>query len=155
MRLSIEIPILCIHNDTFGNGRYLPQYQTTEASGMDICFRAGESEGTSIQISPGDTVTVRTGIALAIPEGWEGLVRPRSGYAKKGILVHLGTIDADYRGEIKVTLTNVSKNNFFISDSERIAQLVIQPTFRAVWKFAQSLSTTERGENGFGSTGSF
>lgn len=130
----------------------LPQYQTQGASGLDL--RADINE--ELILKPMERVLVPTGLALAIPQGYEGQVRARSGLAlKNGIaLVNApGTIDADYRGELKVILINLSKEEFKINRGDRIAQLVIQAVCQPQIHEVESLDNTQRGEGGFGSTG--
>ena len=130
----------------------LPSYETIASAGMDL--RANLSE--SRIIKPLERSIVGTGLFIELPIGIEAQVRPRSGLAaKKGITVlnAPGTIDADYRGEIGVILVNLSNEDFTIQNGERIAQLVIAKHERAEWHEAQELSETERGEGGFGSTG--
>ena len=108
-----------------------------------------------VTIAPGERETIPTGIRLAIPDGYEGQVRPRSGLASRNgvtVLNAPGTIDSDYRGEIKVILVNTSADPFVVNDGERIAQLVIAPVMRAEF-VSGSLGTSDRGEGGFGSTG--
>lgn len=130
----------------------LPAYATAGASGMDI--RANLEA--SIELLPLQRTLVPTGIYIALPQGYEAQVRPRSGLAvKQGItcLNTPGTIDADYRGEIKVVLINLSSETQTIQDGDRIAQLVIQAVDQAVWQEVRSLDVTERNEGGFGHTG--
>ena len=130
----------------------LPSYATPLSSGMDL-YAAIPSIMT---LQAGERVTVPTGIALAMPEGVEAQVRSRSGLAaKEGIFVlnAPGTIDADYRGEISVILYNTSDRVFVIKRGMKIAQLVFAPVFRVEWRELDSLAPTQRGENGFGSTG--
>ncbi|MBT8317695.1 MAG: dUTP diphosphatase [Lutibacter sp.] len=130
----------------------LPNYETIASAGMDL--RANISE--PITLKPLDRAIVKTGLFIALPVGAEAQVRPRSGLAaKKGITVlnSPGTIDADYRGEIGVILVNLSNDDFVINDGERIAQLVIAKHERAEWDSVETLSKTERGAGGFGSTG--
>ena len=130
----------------------LPNYETIASAGLDL--RANIEE--NITIPPLGRVVVKTGLFIEIPIGYEAQVRPRSGLAlKKGITVlnAPGTIDADYRGEIGVILVNLSNSFFDIENGERIAQLVIAKHERAVWVEVQELSSTARGEGGFGSTG--
>ena len=130
----------------------LPAYATADASGMDL--RANLA--TNILLEPGKRVLVPTGLHMALPKGYEAQVRPRSGLAlKHGITVlnSPGTIDADYRGEIRVMLINLSEETFVIEDGERIAQLVIAAHAQAVWTPVENLEATDRGEGGFGSTG--
>ncbi len=119
---------------------------------MDICA-AVEAE---YVLKPGETALIPSGFAIALPEGYEAQVRPRSGLAVKhqvGILNSPGTIDADYRGEVKVILTNFGKQDFVVKRGDRIAQLVIAPYTRAVWEESESLEDTKRGAGGFGHTG--
>ena len=130
----------------------LPHYETIASAGMDL--RASLTE--SRILKPLGRTIVGTGLFIELPIGIEAQVRPRSGLAaKKGITVlnAPGTIDADYRGEIGVILVNLSNEDFTINNGERIAQLVIAKHERAEWQEANELSTTERGEEGFGSTG--
>ena len=119
---------------------------------MDICA-AVESE---LILKAGETALVPSGFAIALPEGYEAQVRPRSGLAIKhqvGILNSPGTIDADYRGEVKVILTNFGKKDFVIKRGDRIAQLVIAKYERVAWDEKESLDETQRGAGGFGHTG--
>lgn len=130
----------------------LPAYQTILSAGMDIQAYISEP----ITIKPLERVLVKTGLFIELPQGYEAQIRPRSGLAlKKGITVlnSPGTIDADYRGEIGVILINFSQENFVIESGERIAQMVIAQHETIQWKSVTSLSTTQRGEGGFGSTG--
>lgn len=130
----------------------LPHYETVASAGMDL--RANLSESRTLK--PLERTIVGTGLFIELPIGIEAQVRPRSGLAaKKGITVlnAPGTIDADYRGEIGVILVNLSNEDFIINNGERIAQLVIAKHERAEWESVQELSETERGEGGFGSTG--
>ena len=130
----------------------LPHYETIASAGMDL--RANISE--SRVLKPLERSIVGTGLFIELPVGIEAQVRPRSGLAaKKGITVlnAPGTIDADYRGEIGVILVNLSNEDFTIENGERIAQLVIAKHERAEWVQVETLSETDRGEGGFGSTG--
>ncbi len=130
----------------------LPEYATGLSAGMDI--RANLDA--PITLKPLERRLVSTGLFIALPEGFEAQVRPRSGLAfKKGITVlnTPGTIDADYRGEIGVILVNLSAEDFIVEDGERIAQLVIAKHETAKWQEVTELSSTSRGEGGFGSTG--
>lgn len=130
----------------------LPAYETSASAGLDI--RAFIEE--TIILHPGERKLIKTGLFLEIPEGFEAQVRPRSGLAfKHGITVlnSPGTIDADYRGEIGVILINHGSEDFEINSGERIAQLVFAKVEQANWNVTESLSETERGEGGFGSTG--
>mgnify|MGYP001272101779 CR=1 FL=1 len=130
-----------------------PMYETQGSSGMDIAaFLDGE-----IKIEPGEKALVPTGFSLSIPKGFEIQIRPRSGLAaKKGISVlnTPGTIDSDYRGEIKVILINLSKETFVVENSLRVAQMVLCPVIQASFEEVEELPNTSRGDGGFGSTGS-
>lgn len=130
----------------------LPQYATSGSSGMDM--RANLDA--PLELLPLQRLLVPTGIHIALPEGYEAQVRPRSGLAIKQGLTCLntpGTIDADYRGEIKVILINLSGETQIIQDGDRIAQLVIQHVEKAVWCQVETLDVTERNDGGFGHTG--
>ncbi|MBU0519915.1 dUTP diphosphatase [bacterium] len=134
-------------------GRWpLPTPATVFSAGVDL--RADLEE--PVEIPPGETTAVPTGIAIAIPDGWEAQVRPRSGLALKhsiGLLNSPGTIDADYRGEIRVIMTNFGKEPFCINSGDRIAQLVFNRVTQPVWVEVEELPDTDRGEGGFGHTG--
>lgn len=133
-----------------GAGLPLPAYATTGAAGMDVV--AAED----VVIAPGARHAVATGLAVAIPEGYEIQVRPRSGLAlKHGITVPNtpGTIDSDYRGELKVILINLGAEPFAVERGDRVAQLVFAPVVQAAWTEVAELNATGRGEGGFGSTG--
>lgn len=130
----------------------LPHYETIASAGLDL--RANITE--AIVLKPLERTIVKTGLFIELPIGFEAQVRPRSGLAaKKGVTVlnAPGTVDADYRGEIGVILVNLSNEDFTIENGERVAQLVIAKHERAEWVEVESLSETERGEGGFGSTG--
>lgn len=130
----------------------LPQYATALSAGLDI--RANLDS--PITLKPLGRTLVPTGLFIALPQGYEAQIRPRSGLAiKKGITVlnSPGTIDADYRGEICVILVNLSSDDFVIEDGERICQMVIARHEQAVWEEVEVLDQTERGEGGFGHTG--
>ncbi len=130
----------------------LPQYATPQSAGLDL--RANLEE--SITLKPLERRLIPTGLHIALPDGYEAQVRPRSGLAyKKGITVlnAPGTIDADYRGDIGVILINMSNEDFVVENGERIAQLVIAKYDQAAWNLVTELSETNRGEGGFGSTG--
>jgi len=132
----------------------LPAYETEHAAGMDL--RAALPADAPLELAPGARALVPTGLRIALPPGYEAQVRPRSGLAlKHGIsMVNTpGTIDADYRGELKVILINHGHETFTIGRGERIAQLVIAPVTRAQWIEVNDLPPTERGEGGFGHTG--
>jgi len=130
----------------------LPRYQTEGAVGMDLCAALGEP----VTLGPGERALVKTGFAVAIPEGFEGQVRPRSGLAlRHGVTVlnAPGTIDPDYRGELMVLLVNLGREAFVVRPGERIAQLVICPVARAELVEVDTLDPTARGAGGYGSTG--
>lgn len=130
----------------------LPEYATRDSAGMDLM----SAEAEDITLDAGARAMVATGIAIALPPGFEAQVRPRSGLAAKhGVTVanSPGTIDADYRGEIKVILINLGEAPFKISRGDRIAQMIIAPVTQAVWHEVTSLDDTTRGSDGFGSTG--
>jgi dUTP pyrophosphatase len=133
-----------------GDGLPLPAYATEHAAGLDVV--AAES----LTLAPGDRHAVATGFAIAIPHGYEVQVRPRSGLALKHGITCLntpGTIDSDYRGEIKVILANLGSEPFEVRRGERIAQLVPAPVLRSVFVEVEDLDETPRGAGGFGSTG--
>ena len=130
----------------------LPAYQTPKSAGLDLCAALAESK----RIEPGQRVLIPTGLALAIPDGYEGQVRPRSGLALKhgiSIVNTPGTIDADYRGMVQVLLINLGQEPFVVEPLARIAQLVICPIVQAELQLVESLDETTRGSGGYGSTG--
>jgi dUTP pyrophosphatase len=132
----------------------LPAYQTNDAAGLDLMAAVSDSE--PITLASGQYALVPTGLAIALPPGYEAQVRPRSGLAAKHgvtVLNAPGTIDADYRGEIKVILINHGQAAFVIKRGERIAQMVIAPVVQAALVPVAELSATDRGAGGFGSTG--
>ena len=132
----------------------LPAYETAGAAGMDL--RAAVPEKAPLVLRPGARTAVPTGLAFALPEGFEAQVRPRSGLAlKSGVTVANapGTIDQDYRGELKVLLVNLGEEDFVIRRGDRVAQLVIAPVVQAAWREVGDLDATARGAGGFGSTG--
>jgi len=129
-----------------------PKYATEQSAGMDL--RANIDE--PITLKPLERRLIPTGLSIALPDGYEAQVRPRSGLAyKKGLTVlnSPGTIDADYRGDIGVILINLSSEDFVVEDGERIAQLVVAPYTKVAWNEVSELDETVRGEGGFGSTG--
>jgi dUTP pyrophosphatase len=137
-----------------GAGLNLPAYETAGAAGMDL--RAAVPEDRPLLILPGRRAAVPTGLSLEIPEGFEGQVRPRSGLALKHGITCLntpGTVDWDYRGEVKVILANLGDAAFLVTRGMRIAQLVIAPVMRVAIEERAALSETARGAGGFGSTG--
>ena len=130
----------------------LPNYKTKGSSGMDLmaCIEK------SIKILPGKSALVPTGLSIAIPDDTEVQIRPRSGLAAKSSISVLntpGTIDSDYRGEIKVIIYNHSNKEFFVNNGDRIAQMILMPVFKFKFEEVDILSTTVRGSGGFGSTG--
>ena len=130
----------------------LPKYETDGSSGMDLSANI-EKE---IEIAPGKTSIIPTGLAVAIPKNFEIQIRPRSGLAAKNqisVLNTPGTIDADYRGELKVILINLSENTFKVQKGLRIAQMILCPVVKATFKEVEELEETIRGSSGFGSTG--
>jgi dUTP pyrophosphatase len=143
-------PLLVQKLPHFPETNDLPKYQTAGAAGMDI------QSAENFRLSPGRTVAVKTGLAFAVPEGYEMQVRSRSGLAAKHAVFvtnGIGTIDCDYRGEVMVILTNLGSQMFDINVGDRIAQLVIAPTYRPAVYERNELPTTERGTGGLGSTG--
>lgn len=136
-----------------GEGLALPAYQTEDAAGLDLV--AAVPEGKPVKIAPGARALIPTGLQIELPRGYEAQVRPRSGLALKNGVTCLnspGTIDADYRGEVGVILANLGQKPFAVSRGDRIAQLVVAPVTRAVLRPVAALSSTRRGEGGFGST---
>ena len=131
----------------------LPKYETAGSSGMDLAANIASN----INIDPGKTAIIPTGLALSVPKGFEVQIRPRSGLAAKkkiSVLNTPGTIDSDYRGEIKVILINQGQETFKVEKGLRIAQMVVCPVVQAQIKEVEDLSETKRGKGGFGSTGS-
>lgn len=130
----------------------LPAYETSGSAGMDLMAAVDEP----MTVAPGTRALVPTGLTLALPEGYEAQVRPRSGLAlRHGITLPNapGTIDSDYRGEIQVIVANLSAEPFVVTRGMRIAQMVVAPVTRVAWSEIDILSKTERGDGGFGSTG--
>jgi dUTP pyrophosphatase len=149
---AVEIRITRLKH---GDDLPLPSYQTAHAAGLDLL--AAVSATAPVILAPGERSLVPTGIAIALPEGYEAQVRPRSGLAARHGLTVLnapGTIDADYRGEIQVLLANLGAAPVTITRGMRVAQLVIAPVVRAHILEVASLDKTQRGSGGFGSTGS-
>jgi dUTP pyrophosphatase len=133
-------------------GLDLPAYGTPGSSGMDLRAAVGEP----LTVRPGEKTAVPTGLTIAVPVGYEAQVRPRSGLALKhglSVLNSPGTIDSDYRGEVKVILANLGREDFEINRGDRIAQLVICPVIRAGWDEVERLPDSSRGAGGFGHTG--
>jgi dUTP pyrophosphatase len=147
-------PVIPIQRLPHAEGLPLPDYETAQAAGMDL--RAAVPEAEPLVLRPGARHAVPTGLAFALPPGLEGQVRPRSGLALKAGVTCLntpGTIDADYRGEVKVILINLGEEDFTIRRGDRIAQLVIAPVIQTGWREVENLDETARGAGGFGSTG--
>ena len=133
-------------------GVALPSYASAGAAGADVC----SAEPGPVRVAPGERVALSTGLELEVPEGWELQVRPRSGLAwRQGLTVvnAPGTIDSDFRGEVKVLLVNLGRQPVTVHRGDRVAQLVLAPVTRAEFLPSQELSTTDRGAGGFGSTG--
>ena len=130
----------------------LPKYETLSSSGMDLSANVDKI----VEIEPGKTAIIPTGLIVSIPKNYEIQIRPRSGLAAKNQLTVLntpGTIDADYRGELKVILINLSEKKFYVEKGLRIAQMVLCPVIKAILKEVDELDETERGSGGLGSTG--
>jgi dUTP pyrophosphatase len=135
-----------------GEGLPLPVYMTAGAAGADVCAAVDAP----VVLAPGDRALIPTGFALAVPEGYEVQVRPRSGLALRAGITLLnapGTIDSDYRGPVGVILVNLGREAFTVNRGDRIAQLVLAPVARAAFGETDGLTATERGAGGFGSTG--
>jgi dUTP pyrophosphatase len=147
-------PKITVRRLPHAEGLPLPAYETSGSAGMDL--RAAVPEHEPMVIKPGARAMVPTGMCWAIPEGFEVQVRPRSGLAAKAGVTCLntpGTIDSDYRGEVKVILINLGEEDFTIRRGDRIAQMVAAPVAQAAWIEVESLDETTRGSGGFGSTG--
>ena len=145
---------IAIQRLTHAEGLPLPAYETAGSAGMDL--RAAVAEGEPIVLKPGARTAVPTGFCYGLPPEYEAQVRPRSGLALKNGITCLnspGTIDSDYRGEVKVILVNHGEEDFVIHRGDRIAQLVIAPLVQGMWAEVDSLDETARGAGGFGSTG--
>jgi dUTP pyrophosphatase len=146
--LDVKIQVL-----PHGEGLPMPAYATAGSAGTDLQAAVEEP----IILGPGERTLVPTGIRIALPAGYEAQIRPRSGLAiKQGITVvnAPGTVDSDYRGEVKVGLVNLSSEAYTVQRGDRIAQMVVAPVTRVAWQPVASLDETERGAGGFGSTGS-
>ncbi len=147
MSVTVAVKVL-----PHGTGLPLPSYATSGSAGVDLAAAVAEP----LVLAPGARAAVPTGIALAMPEGYEGQIRPRSGLALRHGLTVLnspGTIDADYRGEVQIILINLGSEAVTIARGARIAQLVVAPSSRAAFEPVASLPETRRGAGGFGSTG--
>ena len=154
MTSNAPIPDIKIQILPHGEGLALPAYETAEAAGMDL--RAALPHDAPMELAPGARALVPTGLAMALPPGFEAQVRPRSGLAAKNGITVLntpGTIDSDYRGEVKVILINLGDAPFTVARDMRIAQMIVAPVVQAQLTAVDSLDATERGAGGFGSTG--
>ncbi len=143
-----KIDVKCLAS----KGAVIPVYKTQGAAGADVCALLTEP----VTIAAGAFAMLPTGLFFEIPEGYEIQVRPRSGLAAKNgvtVLNTPGTIDSDYRGELKILLVNLGNKDFTVNNGDRIAQIVLSPVTLANFKISDNLSYTERGEKGFGSTG--
>lgn len=150
----LSAPSILVRRLPHGEGIALPSYETAGAAGCDL--RAAVPEGAPVVLHPGERAMVPTGLSIALRDGWEAQVRPRSGLAAKfgvSCVNSPGTIDADYRGEVKVILINHGTDEFVIRRGDRIAQMVIAPVWQAAFVEAETLDETTRGAGGFGSTG--
>jgi dUTP pyrophosphatase len=148
---SVKVKVMRLPH---GAGLPLPAYQSANASGLDLM--AAVPADAPVTLAPGGRAQIPTGIAIALPRGTEGQVRPRSGLAARhgiSVLNTPGTVDADYRGEIQVILVNLGRESFVVERGRRIAQLVIAPIFHTQLLEQKNLSKTKRGTKGFGSTG--
>ena len=137
-----------------GEGLPLPKYETEQSAGMDLY--AALAEGESVTLGALERAMIPTGLAMALPSGFEVQVRPRSGLAAKNgvtVLNTPGTVDADYRGEVKVILVNLSNEPFTIERGMRVAQMIVAPVTQGTWAEVPELNETARGAGGFGSTG--
>jgi len=147
-------PLIEIKRLPHGADLQLPAYETAEAAGMDLRAALGADE--TVTLKPGQRALVPTGLSMAMPAGYEAQIRPRSGLAAKNGITVLntpGTIDSDYRGELKIILINLGDEDFDITRDMRIAQMIIAPVVQARLQETDSLSDTLRGAGGFGSTG--
>ena len=147
-------PLIEIKRLPHGEGLQLPAYETAEAAGMDL--RAALAADETVTLKPGQRVLVPTGLSMAMPAGYEAQIRPRSGLAAKNGITVLntpGTIDSDYRGELKIILINLGDEDFDITRDMRIAQMIIAPVVQAQLQETDTLSDTVRGAGGFGHTG--
>jgi len=150
--MSLNRNVIISVKRLYGGDLPLPRYMTEASAGMDICA-AVDGDTTLL---PGERGLIPTGIAIALPPGYEAQIRPRSGLAVEAgvtLLNSPGTIDADYRGEVKVLLINHGVRPFVVRRGDRVAQMVVQKVSRASWEVADDLEATERGAGGFGHTG--
>lgn len=151
--MSDQNKVICqFKKMTHSAGLPLPSYETKDSAGMDLRAAVGQP----VELKPGKRMLVPTGLKMAIPRGYEAQIRPRSGMAYKHGVTMLntpGTIDSDYRGELKLLAVNLGEESYIIKHGDRIAQMVIAPVSRAEVSEVQALEETVRGEGGFGSTG--
>ncbi len=151
---ALSQPLLSLVRLPHGEGIELPAYETSGAAGMDL--RAAVAADAPLTLEPGKRALVPTGLVFEIPHGYEGQIRPRSGLAFKNGITCLntpGTVDSDYRGEVKVLLVNLGEEPFVIERGMRMAQMVIAPVTQVAVREAAETSETTRGAGGFGSTG--
>ncbi|MDP2125086.1 MAG: dUTP diphosphatase [Parvibaculum sp.] len=151
MTLTIDVRVQRLPH---AQGLPLPRYETAGAAGMDLIAALPEDQ--PLTLAPGARALVPTGLAIALPQGFEAQVRPRSGLAAKNgvtVLNSPGTVDCDYRGEVKVILVNHGADAFLIERGTRIAQMVVAPVTQARFNEVETLDETARGQGGFGSTG--
>ena len=144
--------LIAVRRLAHGEGLDLPAYATAHSAGMDLLAAVSEE----VILQPGERRLIPTGIAIALPDGYEAQLRPRSGLALKHGITLLnapGTVDADYRGEVGAILVNLGQQAFTVRRGDRIAQMVIAAYSRARWQAVDTLPASERGEGGFGSTG--
>ncbi len=154
MVAAMTQPLIAVRRLAHNSDLPLPAYETSLAAGMDL--RAAVADDAPLTLEPSARALVPTGLAMALPPGFEAQIRPRSGLALKHGITCLntpGTIDADYRGEVQVLLINLGQAPFVIRRGERIAQMVIAPVTQAAWRETDTLDDTARGAGGFGSTG--
>ena len=152
MNQPLTIKFIRVRPETDGDIP-LPSYMTPGAAGMDVCI-AIESD---VCLAPGETALLPTGFAMQLPPGYEAQIRPRSGLAVKhgiGLINSPGTIDADYRGEIKIAVINLSRQPYLFHRGDRVAQMVINRAYRAAAQLVEALDETDRSDGGFGHTGS-
>lgn len=149
MKQRIDLPVRCLPH---AKNLPLPQYQTSDAAGLDLLAAIDEP----VTIQPGRRALVPTGLIIAVPPGYEAQIRPRSGLALRhgiSLINSPGTIDSDYRGEVKVIIGNLGDEAFTVARGDRIAQMVLSPVVQIEWVEQEEISETERGEGGFGHTG--
>ncbi|HFB2047927.1 MAG TPA: Deoxyuridine 5'-triphosphate nucleotidohydrolase [Hyphomicrobiaceae bacterium MAG_BT-2024] len=147
-------PILKIKWLDHGKGMDLPRYQTTSAAGLDLFAALGPHE--VVALKPSERTLIPTGLSIELPNGFEAQIRPRSGLALRygvTVLNSPGTVDSDYRGEIKIVLVNLGDQIFKVKRGQRVAQLIVAPIVAMATEVVTELSVTSRGTNGFGSTG--